>query len=308
MRSEKSPGYAAARLYYPVSPARAGDPEALTRSKADALRACVGADLELRVETTPFSPELFGVSSRGPCAEAVLRLVEAEWSDHVLPQVRGMDGSLFLRFRLDDSEFLQQLIDHRDPDWDPELAFRRRILHWGTQNWGGLTWTLSAGGTHLYCCDVDVFLPEEPQEVIKDLYLYVLSFDPVAYACARSDEAGEAQRGRGGLDQSVVPDRADRPADPPGDPGTAAPAEDPRIGRCVDCGTWLTLPSSMLAVLDGPGGTAVVPCTGCGKGRLVRISSASDRRLGGVRYEMLPPPDPSLIPKEVLRAIQQVED
>jgi hypothetical protein len=288
VRSEKIPGYAAARLYYSVSPARAGDPEALTRSKADALRACAGADLELRVETTPFSPELFGVSSRGPYTRAVLRLVEAEWSDGVLPHVRGMDGSLFLRFRLDDSEFLQQLIDLRDPDWDPELAFRRRILHWGAQNWGGLTWTLSAGGTHLYCCDVDVFLPEEPQEVTEDLYLYVLSFDPVAYARAWSLDAGEAQRGREGLDEPVVSDTAERPAEPPSDPGTAAPAEDPRVGRCVDCGIWLTLPYTMLAILDESGGMVIVPCTGCGTGRMVRVSSASDRRLGGVRYEMVP--------------------
>ncbi|MFE2215387.1 hypothetical protein ACFW93_25970 [Streptomyces canus] len=308
MRSEKIPGYAAARLYYSVSPARAGDPEALTRSKADALRARVGADLELRVETTPFSPELFGVSSRGPYAKAFLRLVEAEWSDDVLPRVRGMDGSLFLRFRLDDREFLQQLIDHRDPEWDPELAFRRRILHWGRQNWGGLTWTLSAGGTHLYCCDVDVFLPEEPQEVTEDLYLYVLSFDPVAYQRAWSDEAGEDRQGRGGLDEPVGHDGADRAADPRSGPGTAARAEDPRVGRCIDCGTWLRLPSTLLAVIDEAGGTAIVPCTGCAKGHLVRISSASDRRLGGLRFEMLPPPDPSLIPEELLRAIEQVDD
>ncbi|MFF4029845.1 hypothetical protein ACFYZ2_08730 [Streptomyces sviceus] len=308
MRSEKIPGYAAARLYYSVSPARSGDPEALTRSKADALRARVGADLALRVETTPFSGELFGVSSRGPYTRAVLRLVEAEWSDAVLPGVRGMDGSLFLRFRLDDRDVLQQLIDHRDPDWDPELAFRRRILHWGSQNWGGLTWTLSAGGTHLYCCDVDVFLPEEPQEVTEDLYLYVLSFDPVLYARAWSDEAGEARRDREGLDGPVVPATAGRPAGEPGDPGTAAPDEDPRVCRCIGCGRWLTLPSAMLAVLDEPGGMAIVPCAECGTGRMIRVSSASDRRLGGVRYEMVPPPDTSLIPDEVLRAVKRLED
>ncbi|MFG2796903.1 hypothetical protein [Streptomyces pseudovenezuelae] len=292
MRSEKIPGYAAARLYYPVTPARSGDPEALTRDKADALRACVGTELELRVENTPFSPELFGATSRSPYTKAVVRLTQADWSDGLLPQVHGMDGSLFLRFRLEDSAFLQRLIDHRDPDWDPELAFRRRILHWGTQNWGGLTWTLSAGATHLYCCDVDVFLPEEPQEVTEDLYLYVLSFDPVAYARARPEEAEDARRGREGLDDAAA----------------APPAEDPRVGRCIGCGTWLTLPSGMLAVLDEPGGMAIVPCTGCGEGRMVRINSASDRRLGGVRYEMVPPPDPALIPEEVLRAIKRMDD
>ncbi|MBD0742220.1 hypothetical protein [Streptomyces sp. CBMA152] len=154
------------------------------------------------MENRPFSPELFGVSSRHPHSEAVLQLVEAEWSDDIIPEVRGTDGSLFLRFRLDNEEFLQQLIDHRDPDGGPELAFRRRILHWGTQNWGGLTWTLSAQGTHLYCCDVDVFLPEEPVEVTEDLYLHVLSFDPVAYARAWSDEAGETPLRRVSLNGS----------------------------------------------------------------------------------------------------------
>ncbi|MBP2047615.1 hypothetical protein J2Z21_000537 [Streptomyces griseochromogenes] len=317
MRSEKIPGYAAARLYYSVSPTRAGAPEALTRSKAEALRAHVGDHLELRVDSTPFSSQLFGASQRYPYAEATLRLVEAEWSDDLNPQVRGMDGSLFLRFRLDDRRFLQQLIDHRDPDWGPELAFRRRILHWGTQNWGGLTWTLSAGGTHLYCCDVDVFLPEEPEEVTEDLYLFILSFDPVAYEHALSETGGEAEDGRREPDEPVEPaepdvpvefvdpGQADEAVDSPLVPATSSASardEDPHIGRCTDCGTRLRLPSALLTVVEETGGTAILSCTGCRKGQMVRIASASDRRLGGARFEVLTPPDPAYISEALRRA------
>lgn len=315
VRSEKIPGYAAARLYYSVSPDRAGDPEALTRGKAEALRAHVGADIQLLVENTPFSPHLFGTSSSHPYAEATLRLVEAEWSDDLIPRVRGMDGSLCLRFRLDDRAFLQQLIDHRDPDVDPEIAFRYRFLHWGWQNWGGLTWTLSAGGTHLYCCDVDVFLPEEPEEVTEDLYLFVVSFDPVAYARAMSDTgAGGGTREERG--ESREPGELDAPEGPdeavgPGRSGESAEArrepadQDPHIGRCTDCGTRLRLLSALLTMVEEAGGTVILGCTGCGKGHMVRIASASDRRTGADRFEVLKPPDPSSIPEEYLREVRR---
>ncbi|QTD95863.1 hypothetical protein [Streptomyces cyanogenus] len=320
MRSEKIPGYAAARLYYSASPVRAGAPE-LTRSKAEAIRAHVGADIELRVESTPFSPHLFGTARSHPYAEATLRLVAAEWSDDLIPEVRGTDGSLLLRFRLDDRVFLQQLIDHRDPDWDPELAFRRRILHWGMQNWGGLTWTLSSGGTHLYCCDVDVFLPEEPEEVTEDLYLYVVSIDPVAYARARSDgdtpgadqEACGASRpadGPDALDEAVEPGRADEPAEAdarcePAGSSAYAGYEDQHIGRCTDCGTRLRLLSALLTMVEEAGGMVSLGCTGCGKGHMVRIASASERRMGGDRFEVLKPRDLSPVDEEHLRELRR---
>ncbi|MFI6463196.1 hypothetical protein [Streptomyces sp. NPDC050528] len=302
MRSEKIPGYGSARLYYSVSPTQVGDPEALTRNKAEALLAHVGGDLELRVENTPFSPQLFGVTRRSPYAEATLRLVEAEWSDDLIPQVRGMDGSLLLRFRLDDRQFLQQLIDHRDPDWGPELALRRRILHWGTQNWGGLTWTLSADGTHLYCCDVDVFLPEEPEEVTRDLFLFVLSFDPVAYARVFSDADGEAGDDP---DEPAESSQAEEPTD--SRLGETAPSEsvrdeDPYIGRCTDCGTRLRISFAVMTVIEEAGGTAILACTGCGKRQMVRIAGASERLLGGVHFEVLMPPDLSSIHEARRRA------
>jgi hypothetical protein len=298
VQAKKIPGYVAARPFHPVTPARAGDPEGLTRGKADAIREHVGERLDLVVHTTPFSSSLTAVASRRYCTETSLLLVEAEWSGRRLPKVPGMDGALWCRFRVHDREWLQRLIDHRDPDWGPEYAFQHRLLHWGTQNWGGLTWSLSCEGTPLYCCDVDAFLPEEPDDLTEDLYLHILSFTPQPASAASEPEpapapAPEPEPEPEPESQPQLVGTETRSGRAPATDSDGAEGRDPSIGRCVTCGTRLSIDAFSLSVAESRGGIALVPCGGCGDRHMVRIANETERRRGQARFQVVQSPTSS---------------
>jgi hypothetical protein len=268
--------YVAGRLFYPVNPDDPRQPEALTAAKAASLLAVEGTDLTLDVDLTPFPSHRFDAESHRPLATGTATVLSATWKPIDDPRIPAGDGSLTMAVLLEPEDFAQVLLDYRFPEGGQQEALARRLVNWGTQNWCGLTLSISRGAKRLLRMDIDVYGPEELPTMPVTAQLYAVSVDP---------------------------DRADEPADPKPmnavggatDETATGTAEAKMVQVCVchRCGSGITVPTDFLdaaVALGDPNSESIMllPCAECGTRHSVRKLSPADRHRRGVSYEVMP--------------------
>lgn len=277
--------YLGVRLFYPVAPPDDLSPEALTMSKAEAIVARQGDRLALAFDATPFPSTAFDPSSYRPYARGEAKLDRADLAGVCTPAVPNADGLLTLSFKTDDVSLLQALVDRRDPDLTHTTAFERRLMHWGTQNWGGLTLSLVHGVSTLLRCDLDVFAPEEvPGARPCPLFISAVSVDP------QVEPAKPAVKSVDGVtDVSQDVPRDSTHVTPEGDVSQVGVEENlVTIARCTECGGRFTVKESFLKALSSSGPNLIVAaCNGCGRGASIRQLEPAERQRAGVSYEVL---------------------
>ncbi|MER7455484.1 hypothetical protein [Micromonospora sp. NPDC126480] len=270
--------YVGVRLFYPVRPEQPGSPAALTAVTAGVLREYLGQDLDLVVLSTPYPHVRYSATAATPYASTRLRLAAAEWKPSDGTPVDEADGSLLLEFRATDRMFLRDLVDRRDVDYGLSEAFQRKSVHWGTQNWGGLTFRFEDAGRLLYCCDVDVFASGDVAELDGRIFVFAVSVDPT----------------HPNATTSVRWTRTELPAAAPA-PTRDQEAQDDvttvHVGVCLHCGDELTVPRSLYDVSARHGGQAIVPCPQCNRNQLLRVLGDAEARRQGHRFEVIDGPD-----------------
>lgn len=283
--------YLAARLFYSIHPGNRLLSEALTCEKAQRFVSNVGRRFTLRFDVTPFplhqsSPGHLTLLTTTP---GVLK--EAVWSSEPRHQIEASDGNLDLWFEVENDETIYQLCDRRDPDWDPREAFERRIAHWGTQNWGGLTIAILLGEKQLYRCDIDVFSVDDSDLLSNSIRFFAISFDPERYGNGSNDLTGIEDQ-QGGIGQDPQQDGAAEPQDNARAGGRSDPELAPSIGghsiRCLQCGAKIDASLAAAASRLSGGGESLmlVSCPRCLCRYQVRVLSGHDQLRTGIKYEV----------------------
>lgn len=282
--------YLAARLFYPVDAGSALLPEALTREKARRFEGQIGKVFTLHFDLTPFPLHRSDGSRLMPVTTIAAELRETTWTPAAtadpgareLDLLDALDGQLDLVFESADHDGIVLISDRRDPDQDATRAFERRIRHWGTENWGGLTVVISLAGEQLYRCDADAFAIDDSDLLSGIIHFSALSFDPDTYGKAAASPAG--------------------PAETVSDPGNAAPRHgsaeaagraDPdarsretgEIVRCMRCGNGLDIGLAALSGFLVHSDTIVNTfCSSCGYRYQVRVLNQRDQLRTGTKY------------------------
>lgn len=290
--------YVAGRGFYRIVPRHPSLPEAMTQQKGRLIAERKGMDFDLVFDTTSrsFESDLPNYE-RYATANAVLS--DSTWQafenvgEGASPLLEPVDGFFLFEFATTKMQFLKLLCDRRDPHHGHKSAFDRYLFHWGLQNWGGLAIEIRIGDCRLFRTEVDVFAPQDTEELSGVVYLGVISVDPERYERRKTAEEEPVN----GSTTDHPPDARDLSSDASKHKADEAPSKQSNhrvsegeksfVGKCRKCGGTLTLDVDFVALLRNQGGYALVPCDKCGQTANVRLLSQDEMMRKGYIAEVI---------------------
>jgi hypothetical protein len=292
--------YIGARPFFRIVPKHPSLPESMTQEKGQRIARHQHKDFELVFDTSPRFREKDGLPEYSRYTSSTASLLGVEWSatDSTSP-VPEADGMLTFEFLVHDLDCLKLLCDRRDPRYSHTHALQNRTVHWGLQDWGGLTLEIRRNDTQLYRCDVDVFAPEDTEQLSHIVYVFAISMDPVKFSDSRREDiqhvvlepsTDSPPTGFGTLLKKYLlapilwafrglrksPEPMDRPL-----------GNDINVGKCLKCGSNLMLEEAYVKLSEHQPTVALVPCAGCGEAAMVKFLTADERKRKGYFAEVL---------------------
>jgi hypothetical protein len=275
MQNQRSPSpdfiYLAGRLFPSVNPPNSLFPEALTHDKAQRFLEAIGRDFELIFDTTPLPLYASSPQHLVRLVTSSAHLLDATWTPTTSGPIPTSDGNLNLRFSVSDRQAVTALCDRRDPDWGQHAAYERRIVHWGTQNWGGVSVSFVFDTRQLFRCDVDVFCVDDSDLLSDTLHIYLVSLTPTASNAHANDDPAE---------RKASEEELSSPA------STKDMSNSQATVRCLRCGGGIDVSLALLANSIGRESIILIGCPDCDARYKVRAFAREHQLRSGVSYEV----------------------